>query len=77
MKNRLLVLMEEKSLRDGKRIRLHNVHKDTLISRYTLRRIANNELKNYPSDVVQTLCNYFDCQPGDLLYIDESENESK
>ncbi len=70
MKNRLLVLIAEKSSRDGKTPKISDINRATEVSRYTLKAMSNNTIKNYPSEAIDKLCVYFDCQLCDLLYIE-------
>ncbi|MGC4120091.1 MAG: helix-turn-helix transcriptional regulator [Myxococcales bacterium] len=40
---------------------------ETGINRRTLAVLAENKMARYDSDVLERLCAYFQCQPGDLL----------
>lgn len=71
MRSNLLVLAAQKSQREGRRISLRQVVKDTGISKYTIYALANNQLEEFPKDVIAKLCNYFDCDIGDLLKFEE------
>jgi putative transcriptional regulator len=59
--------LDEKSFRDNRRITLIEVAEITGISRPTLTRIANNAGYNTNTDTIDALCDYFECEPGDLL----------
>jgi putative transcriptional regulator len=76
LRSNLLVLVAEKSQRDGKRITLRSVARDTQVSTYTIYALANNELNEYPKEVLETLCNYFECQIGDLLVMRDIPDET-
>lgn len=67
MRSNLLVLVAQKSQRDGKRVTLRSVARDTGISTYTIYALANNEIEEYPRTVLEKLCTYFECNIGDLL----------
>lgn len=69
MRSNLLVLMAYKSQREGKRINLRTVERETGISYYTLTRIAHNTIREYPVDVLAGLCTYLACEIGDLLIL--------
>jgi putative transcriptional regulator len=72
VRSNLQVLMAQKAQREGKRkISLREVSQDTGISYYTLNAIASETIKEYPKEVLVSLCTYFRCQVGDLLEIIE------
>lgn len=71
VKSNLLVLAAQKSQREGRRISLRQIIKETGISKYTVYALANNQLEEFPKDVITKLCNYFDCEIGDLLKFEE------
>ena len=72
LKSNLLVLVAEKSQRDKKRITLRSVARDTGVSTYTIYALANNDLTEYPREVLEKLCIYFDCQLSDLLKMEDA-----
>lgn len=48
---------------------------ETGINRRTLAVLAENRMARYDSDVLERLCAFFDCQPGDLLeYADGAQD---
>ena len=71
MRSNLVVLAAQKAQRDGQRVSLIRIAKDTKVSKYTIYALANNELSEYPKDVLERLCNYFECGIGDLLKLEE------
>lgn len=60
-------LLDEKAFKERRRITLNEVSEATGISRPTLTRIANIAGYNTNTDTVDSLCAYFDCEPGELL----------
>lgn len=69
VKNRLSVLIEEKSARDKHRVTLVDIAKATGINRQTLTWWRDNENKErYEARVIDKLCEFFECGVGDLLY---------
>ena len=64
---RLRALLEEKSFRERRRITLVEVAKETGLSRATLTRVANVPGYRMGTDVIEALCRYLNCAPGDLL----------
>lgn len=76
MKSNLVVLAAQKAQREGKRVSLIRIATETKISKYTIYALANNELAEYPKDVLEKLCNYFGCDIGDLLKLEDEEAQS-
>ena len=60
-------LLDEKSFEEGRRITITEVAEVTGISRPTLNRIANTPGYNTNTDTIDALCEYFDCDPSELL----------
>jgi putative transcriptional regulator len=59
---RLLELMGRRGIRF-----LSRLSDETGINRRTLAVLADNKMARYDSDVLERLCAFFQCQPGDLL----------
>lgn len=64
---RLQELMAEKSFKEGKRVSIEDVSNATGIHRSTLSRIINVKGHKTTTDIIDTLCDYFDCEVGDLV----------
>lgn len=64
---RLKELMAEKSFKEGKPTSLVEVATQTGIARSTLNRIANVRGYSTSTDVIDKLCEYFDCNVEELL----------
>jgi len=60
-------LLDEKAFKERRRISVQEVSEETGISRPTLTRVANVPGYNATIDVLDSLCDYFDCEPADLL----------
>ena len=60
-------LLDNKSFQDKKRITIGEVCEETGISRATMTRISNQPGYNTNTDTVNLLCEYFDCEAGELL----------
>lgn len=69
VKNRLHILMGEKRIRS-----INQLSKDTGITRQTLTRIYNEEAERLDFETIGTLCDYFGCEIGDLLYLDRTDD---
>jgi putative transcriptional regulator len=65
---RLHVLMGEKKIRS-----INQLSKETGIARTTLTRIYNEESSQLDFATIEKLCDYFNCDIGDLLYLEEVE----
>ncbi len=64
---KLVQLLDEKAFKERRRITLSEVAEKTGIGRATLTRIANVPGNVTNTDTINALCEYFDCQPGELL----------
>lgn len=76
MKSNLLVLIAQKSQREGRRISVRTVAGETGLSRYTMYALSRDELHEYPKEVIETLCSYFSCEIGDLLTLQEEATDA-
>jgi len=60
-------LLDEKSFKERRRIALDEVAARTHVSKTTLRRISHVHGYNTNIATIDALCEYFDCEPADLL----------
>jgi putative transcriptional regulator len=75
---RLAELIADKSFRERRVIALAEIAQATGIHRATLSKMANQPGSNIGSDIIDRLCRYFRCQPGDLMtYVDEAETDGQ
>lgn len=69
---RLAELTADKAFQERRVISMSEIAQATGIHRATLSKIANQPGVNVGTDLIDKLCRYFGCQPGDLLmYVDE------
>ncbi|HEX2906684.1 MAG TPA: helix-turn-helix transcriptional regulator [Phototrophicaceae bacterium] len=68
MQNRLLALMGEKQARENRPITSTEVARAVGMSRQAIHKWIHNDIGAYPSDTLDRLCEYFDCEVGDILY---------
>ena len=69
---RLTELIADKAFKERRVVPLSEVAAATGIHRATLSKIANQPRTNISTDLVDKLCRYFECQPGNVLtYIEE------
>ena len=72
---RLTELIADKAFKERRVVSMSEVAAATGIHRATLSKIANQPGTNISTDLVDKLCRYFKCQPGDVLtYIEDEVN---
>lgn len=71
--NHFRILLAQKATKQQQNIALMDVQRGTGIAWSTLNAWANNQVTRYDAPVIQALCEYFECQVGDLLVY---ENDS-
>lgn len=70
---RLVELTAEKAFQERRVISMSEIAQATGVHRATLSKIANQPGVNIGTDIIDKLCRYFGCQPGDLLmYVEDS-----
>lgn len=67
----LRVLVDQKAIRERRRIGILTIVKESGASRSAVQRMLNNTIKNVPLDDLKQLCVYLHCTPGDILRLDE------
>lgn len=65
--NRFAALLAEKSIQEKRRVTVSEVAEATGITRQTLQLWYKNTVTRFDAPVIDALCRYFDCQPGDLF----------
>lgn len=67
----LRILLQErlidKAFKENRKITLNEVAKETKIGRATLTRIVNKRDYNVRTDVIDKLCEYFDCEVSEIM----------
>lgn len=76
MNSHLKILVDQKALRERRRLGILTIVKESGANRSTVQRMLNNTIKNVPLDELKKLCIYLDCQPGDILRIDEAPDQA-
>ncbi|MEA4909162.1 MAG: helix-turn-helix transcriptional regulator [Anaerolineaceae bacterium] len=69
--NHFRILLAQKATRQQQNIALMEVQRETGIAWSTLNSWANNQVTRYDAPVIQALCEYFNCQVGDLLVFEK------
>jgi putative transcriptional regulator len=62
-----LITINLKSLLNQHDISQRKLSKELGIRQPTLSAIVNNDIKHIPVDVIDRICEYINCQPGDLM----------
>lgn len=65
VRNNLRVLMAKHKMN------IKDVHEKTGLSRTTISKLYNEESTKIGMDTIATLCELFDCEVNDLLYLDK------
>lgn len=74
--NHLLDLMTAKQLREGRFITIDVVANESGVSRPTVASwLKNTRQVRYDFSIIEKFCNYFKCDVGDLLTLDEIDEE--
>lgn len=74
LKNRLMDLIHEKERKLGRRVTQAEIARAANLPENTISRWVNTGVvKRVEHDVVLKLCEYFDCDLCDLIYIDKNE----
>lgn len=72
---RLAELIADKAFKERRVVSLTEVADATGIHRATLSKMANQPGANIGTDIIDKLCRYFGCQPGDLMtFVDDELN---
>jgi len=66
--------MADYQFKTEKRLTFEELAKETEIHRTTLSKIANQRSYNTTTDNIDRLCNFFNCQIGDLMeYVEKAD----
>lgn len=69
-------LQAEKQSREGREVATYRaISAATGISPTTLTKWANNRVQDYDQDVIARLCDFFDCNVGDLIVYERDKDE--
>jgi len=68
------ILLAQKATKQPQKIALLDVQRETGIAWSTLNSWVNNQITRYDAPAIMALCEYFDCQVGDLLVYEKEDN---
>lgn len=71
LKNNLRILMAQHGIRT-----MVELEEKSGVSRQVLDRLEKGKSKRLDFDTVVKLCNLFNCEVGDLLYVDKKEEDA-
>lgn len=71
----VLIAQHNQQRAEGPRVTLRSLAKELGISKYTIYAFSNNQLNEYPVVMLERLCTFFDCSPGDLLTLRDVPDE--
>lgn len=69
---RLKILISEKEFRENRKLTYEVINSETGVAGSTLVEWANNRVKRYDESVIAKLCEYFNCDIGDLLVLQKN-----
>lgn len=70
VRNRLRIMMAEKKMN------IQDVSNATGLSRKSISKLYHEISTQITFDVIEKICDLFDCEPGDLLYLEKANDES-
>jgi len=73
--NHFRILLAQKATKQQKNIAFMDVQRDETGIAWlsTLNSCTNNQITRYDAPVIMAICEYFDCQVGDLLVFEKEE----
>lgn len=75
MTNRLIDLMSDWQKQHRKPLPVAKLARDLGVSRQHIYAWLNDELEAYPREMIDKICDYFNCEPGDLIVRAPKETE--
>ena len=73
---RMRELIGLKGRRERRRITYEDVQAGSGVNKNTIAKLANDRSAMVGISVIDRLCEYFDCQPGDIfVYVPDSEEQ--
>ena len=70
VRNRLLLLMQERERQIGRRLRQREIAKFVGVADHTIMSWIRNEVTRFDSMMLEGICEFFECEIGDLLYLE-------
>lgn len=70
MNSHLSILVAQKALRERRRIGIRVIVSEAGASRSAVERLLNNTIKQVPLDDLAAICEWLNCEPGDILRLE-------
>lgn len=70
-------LLAEKELRENTRYAMTDIARATGLSRQAVYAWLNGNMREVRLDNLAAMCRFLDCRPGDLLVLDDGEQEAE
>jgi putative transcriptional regulator len=70
LRNKFIILLAYKEQQEGRRIPNKEIAEAVGVNEHTVARWVKNEVNMINVQVLEAFCNYFDCDVGDLLYME-------
>jgi putative transcriptional regulator len=77
VRNRLLELIQERERQKNRRIKQRDLAKFVGVADHTITSWIRNEVTRFDSNLIEGICDYFNCDIGDLLYFEWVETDEK
>lgn len=75
LKNRLLILIQERERSISRRIKLKDLASFVGVTNHTVTSWIRNDVRKYEAQIIEGFCDYFDCDIADLLYFEMQETD--
>ncbi|MBL8134246.1 MAG: helix-turn-helix transcriptional regulator [Anaerolineae bacterium] len=75
LKNRLMILVQERERRMNRRIKLKDLATFVGVTNHTVTSWIRNDVRKYEAHIVEGFCDYFDCDIDDLLTFEFVDSE--
>lgn len=75
MNSHLSILVAQKALRERRRIGIRVIVSEAKASRSAVERLLNNTIKQVPLDDLAAICEWLNCEPGDILKLEPLPEE--
>jgi len=75
--NRLRILVAEKEVRDRRQYSLRDIASQTGLSINTVAGYLRGDTTNFYGNVLIAFCDWLDCQPGDILVLEDDATPKK
>lgn len=69
IENRFKMLLAEKETRERRSWSYRQIQEVTGISPRTLSEYARNRVTRFDAHIIEAMCAFFDCEPGDLIVL--------